>query len=529
MKTSLKFDHKQIKTGEEASLYLLVKVTGPKGDNKRERLPLNLSVVIDRSGSMSGKKLQYVKMAAQELVRGLSPRDHLSLVSYGHDVRIELEPRRVENRSQFRRAIDGIQIQGNTFLSGGWQAGCELVSANLQERGLNRTLLLTDGLANVGITDPNQLAAMARRERERGVTTTTFGVGMGYNEDLLSRMANEGGGAFYFIDNPDQAEALFKEELKDLYNVVGQHLVVALETEPEVRSVKQLYEYPRSEVRGALAYRLGDLYAEEDRYQLFELKLRALEEGEVKLGRVRISYDQIQEGEVKVVKRSRQIKVQVVSPEEFKEKSPNPEVEKAVLVQRVRMARREALALADQRDFTKAEKVLHEMAKAIQASGTEDEELLDLYDQLLEEARDMEFGAQRYDAYSRKSQTYKVASAARFDRNIAMQDDLHIRHNLSKASIERQGKPPRVIRWRGGQMELVGREIKIGLARDNDIVLQQALVEEYHCRLLNQAGEWFLEDRSQGGTIANAGRVSDRFRLSKGDVIRIGKVLLELE
>ena len=75
--------------------------------------------MIDRSGSMSGAKLQYVKMAAQDLVRGLSAKDRLSLVSYGHDVTIEMEPRNVDNKAIFRQAIDAIQIQGNTFLSGG--------------------------------------------------------------------------------------------------------------------------------------------------------------------------------------------------------------------------------------------------------------------------------------------------------------------------------------------------------------------------------------------------------------------------
>ena len=192
-------------------------------------------------------------------------------------------------------------------------------------------------------------------------------------------------------------------------------------------------------------------------------------------------------------------------------------------------ARKEALALADRGEFNQAEKVLLKMAEAIKKTRTRDDDLLDLRDQLLEEARDMEFGAQRYDAYSRKSQSLKVASAGRYERSMEMRDDLHLRHNLSKLSIEREGPPPRVIRWRGGQMELKDLEIRIGSAPDNDIVLEHALVEEYHCRLIRRGAGWYLEDRSQGGTIANAGRVNGRFQLSTGDIIRIGKMLLELE
>ena len=528
MKSEIKFDHKKIKSGQETSLYILVKVTGPRGDGQRQPLPLNLSVVIDRSGSMSGQKLKYVKMAAQELVRGLSAKDRLSLVSYGYDVTVEMEPRAVDNRAAFRRAIDGIQIHGNTFLSGGWVQGCEFVSSALNDQGLNRVLLLTDGLANVGITNHAQLARMARQQRQQGDSTTTFGVGMGYNEDLLSRMAQEGGGAFYFIDNPNQAAALFKEELQDLYNVVGRNLTVSIETESPVKSVRQLYDYPRSEDHGALVYRLGELYAEEDRCQLFEIQLRDLEEGQTKLGRIRISYDLLQEGEFKEVKKTHQIKVEAVPEKDFVDTPPDPEVIKLVLVQEAGRVRQQAVQYADQGRFQEAEKALQDMAQAIQQSGIQDEELLDLYDQLLEEARDMEFGAQRYDSYFRKSQMSKVSMSARFDHAAESLSDLHYRQKLSQPSLERQGPPPRFISWRGGQMELVGREINIGSAHDNDIVLQEIMVEVYHCKLLNRGGEWYLEDLSQGGTIANSGRVNGPFRLSRGDIIRLGKALLEL-
>ena len=266
-------------------------------------------------------------------MEGLSPQDRLSLVSYGHDVTIEMEPRSVTDKEQIHRTIERIRISGNTFLSGGWQQGCEFVGSALNRQGVNRVLLLTDGLANEGVTSPHQLASMARQQKQQGVTTTTFGVGMGYNEDLLARMASEGGGAFYFIDNPDQAEALFKEELKDLFNVVGQNLTVAIETEAEVKSLKQIYEFPFKEERGALVYQLGDLYAEEDRTQIFELKLRALDEGEIKLGQVTISYDAIQGDRIKKVERVREIVIQAVPAEEFKRKAPNKEVHKLVLFQ----------------------------------------------------------------------------------------------------------------------------------------------------------------------------------------------------
>ena len=529
MRTRIKFNHKILKAGEETNLYLMVKVTGPKGDSKREPLPLNLSVVIDRSGSMNGDKLAYVKQAAKELVNRLGVKDRLSLVSYGDDVRVVLPPREVNDKDRFKRAIDGIQIQGWTNLSGGWLQGCEFVGAELFQKGVNRVLLLTDGLANRGETNPRRLATWASEKRAQGITTTTFGVGMDYNEDLLSRLASEGGGAFYFIDNPDQASTLFKEELQDLYNVVGQNLTVSIETESDVRSVKQLYDYPRGEKQGALVYQLGDLYAEEDRYQLFELQLRKLEEGEIKLGQVTISYDAIQGEKIKKVERVREIVIKVVPAEEYKKRRPDKEVEKLVFVQKVRLTRKKAVELADRREFQGAREILEAMAEEIKASKTRDEELLDLYDQLLEEARDMEFGARRYDTYARKSQMSKMSSAMRSSRSHVRQDDLHYRKVMAVDSIERHGPPPRFIEWRGGQMELIGSKIKIGAAPDNVIVLEGSMVEDYHCHLEQRNGDWYLINLSQNGTVANSGRIDGPFRLSEGDTIRVGKALLRLE
>jgi len=529
MKNKIKFDHKIVKAGEDGSVYLLAKVTGPKGENNREPLPLNLSVVIDRSGSMKGDKLKYVKLAAKELVSKLGKKDRLSLVAYDSTVQKLLRPRMVEEKQRYFDAIAPLSSGDMTNLSGGWLQGCDDVGSELSEKGVNRVLLLTDGLANRGVSDPNKLASMAVQKRAEGITTTTFGVGMDYNEDLLTRMANDGGGAFYFIDNPDQAAGLFAEELTDLYNVVGQNLTVSIQKETVVRSLKQLYEYPRSEERGALAYQLGDLYAEEDRYQLFELKLRELEQGEMVLGQITISYDSLQGEKIKKVEKVHEIVIRVVPAEEFKKKRPDKEVEKQVLVQKVRQTRKEAVRLADQGDFQKAQEILEAVAEEIKTTKTKDEELLELYDQLLEEARDMEFGSQRYDAYARKTQMSKVMSSPQFQRNRLRNDDLHYRKGLAMDSIERHGSPPRRIEWRGGHLDLIGTEIKIGSEADNDIVLREILVENYHCRFERRGSDWYLIDLSSDGTIANSGKINGPFRLSEGDTIRVGKALLRLQ
>ena len=209
------------------TLYLLACIKAHADPQAAERSPLNLSVVLDRSGSMEGSKLAYVKEAAQFLVCQLGVQDCFSLVTYDSTVAVPVAPTRVVHKDQINQTIQAIHAGGQTNLSGGWLQGCELVDEgigyrpeprslkprtrwlpNRREQSLaqaqvNRVLLLTDGLANRGVTDPHRLALIARQKHEEGVHTTTIGVGTQFNEDLLVHMASEGGGNFYFIDNPD--------------------------------------------------------------------------------------------------------------------------------------------------------------------------------------------------------------------------------------------------------------------------------------------------------------------------------------
>jgi len=529
MKSEIKLNHPQIKAGEETSLYLLVQVKGPKAEKQGDRLPLNLSVVIDRSGSMQGQKLGYVKEAAQTLVRKLSSKDQLSLVIYDDQVAVLQPPMPVKHKDIFIRAISNIHTGGSTNLAGGWLSGCEQVGSDLLENGVNRTLLLTDGLANVGITNHHQLAAMAAQQRQQGVSTTTFGVGTGYNEDLLTRMAQDGGGSFYFIDDPELTDQLFQEELEDLSNVVGRNLTVAVETESGIRSLKQLFEYPRSENEGALIYNLGELYAEEERFQLFEIQLRELKAGKHVLGKITVAYDQLGAGDSQRVEAVQEIILQALPGKKYQTSDPDPEVMLQVLIQGARLARQQAVALADQRKFEEAQGVLQEMADRIAESGLKNKELQVIRSQLVEEAQDMGFGDQRYDNSSRKVLFQKAASSVRSSRYEDVVDSLSYRDKLARVSLQRSGPPPSRIQWNGGDLELTGHEIMIGSALENDIVLQGSLVEGHHCSLLNQDGVWFVHDLSRSGTIANGGRVRDLLRLCEGDTIRIGKNLLELK
>ncbi|MBI5959145.1 MAG: VWA domain-containing protein, partial [Chloroflexi bacterium] len=234
MKADFALDYTVIAVERAQHVYLLARILAEAAPQSAARRPLNLSVVLDRSGSMQGNKLSYIKQAAQYLVQRLAAQDRFSLVSYNQSVTVDVPPISALEKDRINHAIKKLESSGTTNLSGGWLQGCQLVAGGIAEGQVNRVLLLTDGLANEGVTDTARLEALARQKRSEGITTTTMGVGMDFNEDLLMRMAKEAGGAFYFIDNPDQAPNIFNEELNLMMSVVGQNLMITLILTPEV-------------------------------------------------------------------------------------------------------------------------------------------------------------------------------------------------------------------------------------------------------------------------------------------------------
>jgi Ca-activated chloride channel homolog len=148
------------------------------------RRPLNLSLVIDRSGSMAGAPLQYAIEAAQRLVEQLTPEDYLSVVIYDDHAETILPHGPVQDKPQIQALLRTIRAGGCTNLSGGWLLGCDHVQSQLSEDRLNRVLLLTDGQANVGVTDSPILTNTARDKAAQGIITTTLGFGNYFNSDL---------------------------------------------------------------------------------------------------------------------------------------------------------------------------------------------------------------------------------------------------------------------------------------------------------------------------------------------------------
>jgi Ca-activated chloride channel homolog len=270
MKTQILLDHEPVADGGFV-VRALLRVTG-EAPAAVDRPKLNLSVVLDRSGSMHGLgKLERAKEAASLLVRRVGDEDVVSVVAYDDDVRTVAGRTPGAQRQELLNRIGTVQPGGMTNLSGGWLRGRELVTKELVDGGVNRVLLLTDGLANVGITAPGQLRDLVASAAAKGVSTTTIGFGQDYDEQLLRTLAEAGGGNTYYIEQPDQAPAVFEAEIEGLMALAAQNVAVTVAPASAVELAAVHHQYPRETMPdGALRLELGDLYAFEPRTLLVE-------------------------------------------------------------------------------------------------------------------------------------------------------------------------------------------------------------------------------------------------------------------
>jgi Ca-activated chloride channel family protein len=212
-----------------SDVFVTVDLTGAEIPGSK-RTPVNLALVIDRSGSMSGYKLQQAKQAARHLVQQLRDEDRLAIVHYGSDVKsLPSLPATASNRERMLQYVEGIWDDGGTNIGAGLSAGQSHLNAARGEYKVNRLILISDGQPTEGVTDDAGLLAVVKNIRAEGVTVSSIGVGTDYNENLMQAFAEYGAGAYGFLEDAGKLATLFQKDLQQATTSVARNVELSFE------------------------------------------------------------------------------------------------------------------------------------------------------------------------------------------------------------------------------------------------------------------------------------------------------------
>ena len=367
MHAAVRLDHALLALDSEHDVHALLELAAPAPVDGPVRAPFALALGLDRSGSMAGAKHETAKRCAGWLVGRLGPDDELAVVAYDDEVSL-VHPLGPVAGPGLGQALAALRPGGSTNLSGGWLRGAEELRRAAD--GRPRTiLLLSDGLANVGIVDRGSLVGLAEHAARGGIGTTTIGLGADFDEDLMTALADAGGGNAHFAPTPDAAPGIFPAELDGLTQLAAQNVSVEIRPAPAVEIVSVLNDYPAHAVPGGVRVALGDAYAGETRRLCLALHVPHLAAlGPVAIAELVVRYvsvgDEIAEHTATVP-----VVANVVSAEEARAVAPDDEVREEVLVLKAARARDEAVRLADEGRHAEASRVLGDAALELRASA----------------------------------------------------------------------------------------------------------------------------------------------------------------
>lgn len=228
-----------VQTGpSEAFAHLQVKAHPPRA---QARVPVNLALVVDRSGSMRGQKLVDARRAALELVLRLREGDRFALVHYGSDVTVFPSALVTEEvRGRLLSFVEGIHDDGSTNISGGLEAAAAELRPHVASFRVSRIILLSDGQPTTGLTSEGALSGLALRLRAENIAVSSLGVGEDFNESLMQGMAEQGGGFYGFVADSERLAEIFTRELEQAAGTVARGVALTLTLPPSVKDVEVL-------------------------------------------------------------------------------------------------------------------------------------------------------------------------------------------------------------------------------------------------------------------------------------------------
>jgi Ca-activated chloride channel family protein len=353
--------HSVIDTKSRDRVYLRLSLKALASQARGKRAPINVALVIDRSGSMQGERLAAAKKGAEVALERLSADDIVSLVAYNHEVEVLAPAGRFgAKHSELERAIGKLTADGTTALYAGVKEGGEQIKAFLSDTKVNRVVLLSDGLANVGPSQPADLADLGRTLASKGISVSTIGLGLDYNEDLMQRLAAASDGNHVFVERPSDLAEIFDREFGDALSIAIRDITITIECRAGFKPTRVLGR-DADIVGDKVTLKLNQLPSDAERYVVLELEVPSgVSAGEQDVAEVGISYLDIESGARSDAKTA--VRARFSDDAKEAEASINKKVMSQVTEQVATENSERAVELRDNGDITGARKVLEDNA-----------------------------------------------------------------------------------------------------------------------------------------------------------------------
>lgn len=353
--------------GKSDAVYLRLSLKSIGGAKREHRTPINAAIVIDRSGSMQGDRIAAAKEGARIALKRLSSDDRVALVAYNHGVEVLSPSAPLRNsRDKLIEAIDALRADGTTALYAGVKEGGKQVEEYFAENAVNRVVLLSDGLANVGPSTPGELAELGRKLASKGISVSTIGLGLDYNEDLMQRLAAASDGNHVFVERPSDLAEIFDREFGDALSVSARDITIIIECKAGF-TPKRILGRDGTIDGDKITLKLNQLQADNERYVVVELTAAdAHGEGASDVADVHVTYTDLDNGK----QASAQAKpaVRFSSNAKEVEDSLNKPVMSQVTQQIATQNSEEAVNLRDKGDIAGARRVLEDNVRYLKKS-----------------------------------------------------------------------------------------------------------------------------------------------------------------
>ncbi|GIK76317.1 MAG: hypothetical protein BroJett022_00070 [Actinomycetes bacterium] len=356
MKIDTKLDFDLVAVESEDTVHILLELTAPTADEAAQRPPATLQVVLDRSGSMAGERLHAGLVAIDALLSRLDPGDRFGLVVFDDEVGVPVPAAPVGDAARARAMLGQIGPGGTTNLAGGYLRGIQELQRISRDDGSATLVLLSDGLANVGVTDHGQLEQFAAGAQGAGITSSTIGIGRGYDEDLLAAIARGGAGNTHFAESGDDAGGALASEVAGLLAESVQAASLTVKPSSEVAAVRLFNDLPASPIEDGFMVELGSLHSAEQRRLVLEVDVPAIAAaGPAPVCDLELRWVDV--GSMRSDRADIPVHVNVVPGDEAAGRTADPAVTTELSFQRAQRAKREAAEALGRGDIDGARRI----------------------------------------------------------------------------------------------------------------------------------------------------------------------------